>query len=431
MNGLFPKQRVHIVFRTCLSVVFFFALSVTWAQQTSYYRDLVQRGTPYAGLTPKSEIRANQVVPVEFYKAEFNEAGLLVRLEYYFQGKISARLATGPGRVNYGAPIIKISYESQKETREYLNIHGSPMRNSNGVFKDEYLLDKNGYRKTLYYYDSLGNRVANVRGIYRYEWETRENGALVIEKRYDEDGELQPLSDFMDFHITHMTFTPNGYRTGFINFGNDGKRETVSEGRKISRTRVDWDETLGNELQITFMGLDGKPKNLAQLEKFPNMTYGHAYEYYDHDGLGNQISFRTADQDGRLVKKPEDGIAYQYFPRNERGLVTKVVNYDEGMNIIPNASGAMQIGLSYDADGNMVRQSFLDYYGRLMTSVNGLAYQSFEWDSQGRMSIVTFHGMNGEVIELSRGVAMIKFIYDEKGQRTQEEYNRHGEPIEG
>ena len=70
------------------------------------------------------------------------------------------------------------------------------------------------------------------------------------------------------------------------------------------------------------MGPDGKPKNLAQLEKFPNMTYGHAYEYYDHDALGNQISFRTVDQDGRLVKKPEDGVAYQYFPRNEKGLVT-------------------------------------------------------------------------------------------------------------
>lgn len=423
-----PRQLSGLV-KVCLFTMCFLAPSLMFAQQTRYYRDLVMRGTPYAGLTPRSEIRPEHRSPVEFYKADFDKSGNLTKLEYHFQGKISGRIQSGPGRMSYGAPQIKITYESDKEIRAYFNVNGKPMRNTNGVFKDEYTLDKNGVRESLVYLDSLGNRTANSRGVYRYEWQTKENGALVIEKRYDQNGEMLPLSNFMDFYVTHITFTPNGFRTGFINYGKDGKRETLSAGRKVSRTKVTWDEGLGNEQIITFMGLDGKPKNLAKLDNFPDMTYGQAYEYYDFDALGNQISFRTVDQDGRLINQSGQNFAYQYFPRNEQGLPALLVNYDHGMNMVPDRGGALQTKLEYDDRGNLSKISSLDYYGQLMANNNGVAYRAFESDSEGRIIRVSYHGVNGEIVESPNGAAIIKISYDTEGKSTDLRYNRQGELI--
>ncbi len=415
-------KRILIVLITIIS---FDALG----QEYKVYRALIMRGTPYADLTPKGMVKNGEDSPVDNFKAYYDEHDRLVKLEHYFFNRISNQMYDGNGYLSFGSPLIKISYIDNKEIREYYDAAGQPFRNNNGVFKDEFTLDSQGFRQSLIYFDSVDSQITNTRGVYRYEWETREDGRYVIEKRFDKNGNLVTLSDFMDFLVTHMTFSESGYRTGFINYGEEGKQETTSDGRKISRTQVTWDELLGNELRIAFLDNEGNPKNLEKIES-ANDNYGHAFEVYDWDSLGNQIGFRTLDANGQLVNRANQSIAYQYFPTTFKGLTDVLINYDQGMDMAPDQRGVYQTKFVYDKKGNLEKMMFLDQYGRLMAGIEGIAYQYQENDDQNRPTLISYHRVNGELVETPRGTAKVEFSYNEDGDRTMKRYNKNGELIQ-
>lgn len=410
-------------------IIFFILSQTTFGQSIKNYRGLIMRGTPYSDITPKSEIKNGDFIPIRYYKAYFDSQDRLVKIEHYFRENISHQeMYGGNGYLTFGSPVVKIKYSQNKETREYFNSDGVQMRNSNGVFKDEFLYDDSGNRKSLVYYDSINVQIPNRRDVYKYEWETNEDKSKVVEKRVNKNGDLVTLSDFLDFNITHMTFK-NGYRTAFINYGKKGVNEVLSEGRKISRTNVIWDEEHGNELIIEFLDLNGELKNLSETPTSGENGYGYAIEAYDWDFLGYSKVYRTLDSNRQLINRPNQNFAYQYFKVNKLGLTERIFNYDQGMNFAPMGRGELQVKFEYDKNGNRTEIIFLDEYDQPKNNSLGIAFMKYDFNPQNRLIKVEYLDAEKHLTEDSRGAALLKLSYDKNGKRSVVRFNKENVEI--
>ena len=311
-----------------------------------YFRQLRFSESSYDQYAGLHEISAEEAGAVNHYRFSYDDEGHLIELRY---GR-GDELLNGSSS---GAPLVKISYEQNKEIHHYFDLKGEPISRW-GFFTAEYELDENGVRKHLSFYDEEGNAVENRNGIARFDWEFLASGQLK-ENRFNMEGEETVLNEFCPFYELRFTYDDEGFVTMMANYQGDSMYNCTVENCGdigVSYFRFDYNDA-GDITTFTVESLTGQLSNLYWgWARFENKydEYGNVIEraMFDQDdepvgGMAVPVTQTVYDEHGsvlerkymdinrQLINNPRSGVSVEKFTYNELGQPGDTLRFDAMM----------------------------------------------------------------------------------------------------
>ena len=193
------------------------------------------------------------------------------------------------------------TYTGNKEIRTFFDQAGQRVPNIRGVYKEIYTYDATGFKCGLDFYDLAEKPMLSDWQISRYTWEKHND--LVVEKRYDLNGKPVSLSPYFLFVITGIKYNDKGYSMACYNL-NDALEITANESGIASYQ--DQYDNLGNHIEYGYYD-----KN----NKLITGPFGYAIGKKYYDDYGDVIKEEFLNIDRVCVRR----INYHY---DANGLVT-------------------------------------------------------------------------------------------------------------
>ena len=300
-----------------------------------HFRHLRFSETPFDQITGNHAIAAAEAGEINNYKFSYDDEGRLVSIEY----------CRGDQLLNGSrswAPMIKISYEGNKEIHHYFDIAGEP-RDRAGYFAAEYELNDDGVRKGLRFLDKEGNLVENRNGIAWYDWNILANEQLQ-EKRYNLTGEETIMNEFCQFYELRFTYDEDGYVTNMANYQGDTMYNcTVENCGDIGVSYFAFKYNDAKDVtQFTVSSLTGQLSNLY---------WGWAKYENKYDEHGYVLERATFDQDNELVGGMAVPVTQMVY--DEHGAVVERKNMTPERNLMNHPrSGVAIFKYVYDEAGH-------------------------------------------------------------------------------
>ncbi len=208
---------------------------------------------------------------------------------------------------------MEFSYEDSKEEVTFFNLKGRQIDVLGNSSQFVYKLNQLGFRESLHFLDSSGNRVENSWNIFEYKWEYLSDGT-VIEDRFDKNGKSVSIRPGFEFYRLKLYFNNAGHIALMQNIDDHGN--LVENNSGASQDKITTNAN-GNFLQWQVL------ENQHQLEK------------------GNG---------------PDVAIGIQKF--NEFGYESELEHRDENNNLIYSAYGICRSKTQFDKYGNISERSF-------------------------------------------------------------------------
>lgn len=249
----------------------------SFAQNVDYFRQLrYNHVSPYIDIVGVHPIDGNTANTTSHYIFKRNESNKLTEIinNHYHTEKVHPLASLGVYKVVF-------DYQEGKEIRTFYDPNNKRISNERNVFKEVYLLDENGRRKQLNFYDLNDSPMESNWAISAYKWEKTKK--FVIEKRYNLKGDLVTLSPYFKFGITGIRLDKNGAAQGHYNLNNDLKVSADSTGVASYQDTYD---AAGNHILYTYHDEKG---NLT-MNKW-NFAVGKK----KYDSLGNFVQLTLLD----------------------------------------------------------------------------------------------------------------------------------------
>ena len=145
----------------------------------------------------------------------------------------------------------------------------------------------------------------------------------------------------------------------------------------------------------------------------------------------NGFDRRLAYFDGVEQQQPDyRGSFGREFQRTAQGLEAQATELDRHMRPAICKEGYAIARYTYDAFGNLTRQSYFDAAGQPVFHQDGYHAADMEWSPEGNCASVKLTGPDGQPVVSQFGFAGWRAVYDERGNWTRQEYlGLHDEPV--
>jgi hypothetical protein len=213
-----------------------------------------------------------------------------------------------------------------------------------------------------------------------------------------------------------LTYDNKGNATVGSYFGIAGEPALSHESIAAFKNRYD---DRGNMVEQTFFGLDGKPTLFHE---------GYAKFTKTYDALGNVTEVAYFGLDGKPTRH-KDGNASFTQAYDDRGNCTAVAYFGVDGKPTLNFEGISAFNNRYDELGNLVEQVFLGVDGEPALHRDGYAGFTRSQDDRGNMVEETFLGVNGKPTLHKDGYSKVTWTYDERGNDIKEAcFDADGKP---
>lgn len=357
-------------------VTFILLHSTETLAKTQYFAHLMFQETPYSpyvGIHPLSKAQALNRV---HYRFEYDDKERVVGIKSYVGGNPASYFGSFDTYYWFSAGL-NIEYHDNHEVHYYLDGHGNNLDSTFTPHHAVYTLDEMGQRTQLRYYSKDKAEMPNRLGAHRYTWSLSEDG-LVIENRFDVEGEAVRLRPDFEFYETRFKFKASGVVQFMYNYGLDGKPTNNSTGAGIDRIFYD---LAGNFIRWQVYDKDGKPVE-------GNGPKVHTGEYLYND-KGDKLAVRFFDRFG--------------YPMESSDGLHMAANYY-------NVTGSFEKEIQYDVQGNITQIHVREFN----PSKTRISWDRF-YDGQNSPKENPYFG----------GAAAINYIYDESGKmKERRHYNK-------
>ncbi len=402
--------------------ILFFSKAALGHEDTSfyyeYYSTLPLRESPYPDVRGVIRLSKTKAYKRNHYEFKYDEKYRLVSISFKLRDQFIKPNHTS--NYFFTTPQQRFSYAGNKEIRTFFDRFGNQITQRK-AFKEIYLKDDNGRYKTLYFEDKNGNRIENGWGIYEYQWEVENSGAI-IEKRVDKNGTGVSLRPGFEFYTIRLYYHQNGMLSLMQNIDKDGLKENNTG---VAQDKLHFDKK-GRWLGWTVLDAKHRIKrgNGPNVAKGINVTdeYGYErsirYQDVDESAIINSHGFwggkRFYDKFGNydytqfLDKKGNPGI------NEESGYSTaKYIWSDDGLNrlsvmlldihnkpVLHTKRGYAGIKQEYNEDGNVVKTLFVGLTGEpINRRDNQISYIIYEYDKNKKLVDTKTFKKNGDEIK--------------------------------
>ncbi|MEO9872184.1 nuclear transport factor 2 family protein [Ekhidna sp.] len=188
-----------------------------------------------------------------------------------------------------GAYKTVVEYSSNKQTWTYFDKNGNAIENDRQVFKEEFLIDKRGFRYELNFYDAADQPMESMWKISKYTWKKHKN--LVIEKRFNVNGDEVNVSPYFPFGTSGIEYTKKGYPKAHHNL--DDELNIVNNVHGLASYKDEYDE-FGNHKKWSYYDAS---------DKLIKNQWGYAYAIKEYDNKGNLLNWNTYDENDELMQE--------------------------------------------------------------------------------------------------------------------------------
>ena len=267
-----------------LLLAFLFSSIDANSQTKRYFRQIAYNHvSPHVPIRGIHEVKEGQVGNDSHYIFSYDEKGNIVEI-------INNHYATERRHplTTIGAYQTKITRSENKETWIYYDKRGNRISNDRRVFKEEFSVDKKGFRSELNFYDPEDKPMESMWAISRYSW--KKKGAMVIEKRFNLSGEEVNVSPYFNFGTTGIEYNKQGYPKAHHNLDDQLKIANNSDG--LASYKDEYDAN-GNHIKWSYFDQSGQMiKN----------QWGYAYGTKAYDSEGNFLGRKTYDEEDNLIQ---------------------------------------------------------------------------------------------------------------------------------
>lgn len=261
--------------------------SSSFAQSTDYFRQLrYNHVSPFIDIVGILPIDSATASTTSHYVFKYDKSYKLKEIinHHYHTEKVHALASLGVYKV-------VISYEDGSEIRTFFDPNNNRVTNDRNVYKEVYLLDKNGRRKQLNFYDLDNKPMESNWAIAEYQW--GKSKKYIIEKRYNLEGDLVTLSPYFEFGITGILLDKNGAPKGHYNLNEKLKVTENSDG--VASYQDTYDE-IGNHISYTY---HDEEDNLTMNQ------WNFAVGKKKYDALGNFVELTLLDDNQNILTTRE------------------------------------------------------------------------------------------------------------------------------
>jgi hypothetical protein len=341
--------------RTIVSILSVFLIIIVSSCQSGdktadssdkFFRQLKFSETPWDQITGMHEITADEAKSINHYCFSYDDQGRLSSVKYCRDTELlkGSRL---------GAPMVKISYEENKEIHTYYDLKGE-QRERFGFYAAEYKLDDEGTRVGLRFLDQEGNLVENNNGIAWFDWKVLASDQLK-ENRYNLEGEETVLNEFCPFCELRFTYDRDGFVTRMANYQGDTMYNCTVENCGdigVSYFTFDYNDA-GDLTEFTVNALNGQLSNLYwgwarfenQYDDAGNLTERAMFDQDNepfggmnvpvtgmiYDEHGSLVELKFMDIERNLINHPRSGISVSKYGYTENGHPKDTLNYNAEM----------------------------------------------------------------------------------------------------
>ena len=265
------------------SLLLLIVSSSSFAQRTSYFRQLkYNHVSPYIDIVGIHPIDSSTASTTSHYVFKYNKSNRLTEIinNHFHTEKVHPLASLGVYKVIF-------NYEEGNETRTFYDPNNKRVSNDRNVYKEEYLLDKNGLRKQLNFFDLENEPMESNWKIAEYQWE--QSKKYIVERRYNLKRVFVTLSPYFDFGITGILIDKNGSAKGHYNLNEE--LEVTENNDGVASYQDTYDE-IGNHTKYSY---HDKKDNLVMNQ------WSFAVGKKKYDTLGNFIELILLDNKQDLI----------------------------------------------------------------------------------------------------------------------------------
>lgn len=351
-----------------LLMITFLGIDSSYAQKTEYYRHLVFRETPFSDIRGIHPIDAATAEKETHYRFVYDSQNRLIEVSHRIGDFIINNNNNWDSFIWFSQKMT-IEYTDKEEIRYYYNRLDERIEVHGRMYKAVFDLDEKGNRTALKLFDADGNPSENEWNIHTYQWTLLGDGKI-IEKRFNLNGEPQPIRPNFTFYTVRMEFGDDDLLDFVYHIDENG--ELINNSMKAAMDRIVYDQE-GNFSRWMVFDKDLKPVE----GNAPEFAIGeHLY-----DARGNKVELRGFDVIGKPKAMPS-GVARVLKSYDQFNNQTEVKVLDLAGNIL------QHVVREYSKDGRQIEWlRFYDTEGNL-TIPEGADYAvlKFEYAEDGRMS---------------------------------------------
>ncbi len=256
-----------------------------YAQEKSerYFRHLrFNNVSPHLPLSGIYEMEKQEALGTSYYLFKYDSKGHIAEIiNNHYHTELRHPMTT--------PDVYRIVFNRKDaiETRTFFNKNGKQVSNNLGVFREEHEYDRKGFKVSLAFFDSEGQPVESRWNISRYEW--FKDKRLVVEKRYNLEGEQVPLAPYLDFNNIGILYDEE--ERPLVNYNLNDKNKVVNSQQGVAEIRNTYDAH-GNLVEWSYRNSDG--------ELVPN-RWGFAIGERGYDENGNILRNSTYNVSGKLI----------------------------------------------------------------------------------------------------------------------------------
>lgn len=265
------------------SLLLLIVSSSSFAQSTSYFRQLkYNHVSPYIDIVGIYPIDSSTASATSHYIFKYNKSNRLTEIinNHFHTEKVHPLASLGVYKVIF-------NYEEGNEIRTFYDPNNKRVSNDRKVYKEEYLLDKNGFRKQLNFYNLENEPMESNWEIAEYQWE--QSKKYIVERRYNLKRDLVTLSPYFEFGITGILLDKNGAAKGHYNLNEE---QEVTENKDGVASYQDTYDHMGNHTKYTY---HNKKDDLVMNQ------WAFAVGIKKYDTLGNNIKLTLLDNNKDII----------------------------------------------------------------------------------------------------------------------------------
>jgi len=345
------------------------------------------------------------------YAFTYDEQGNVVQMEYI--GTADGDLTGSVDDI--GAVAWTYDENGKILSTEYLDAYGSPIEGDEGWAYREYVRDTSHNVSSAAYYDADYEPVLCADG-YASVVYTYDGAAIAAEAYYDLDGE--PVLCVDGYASARYEYDEEGRIVCETYWDEEGNPTIHAQDGTYGYT---WEFVSDTELIRTWTDADGEPMENAE---------GYAIMHFYADELGYPIEVFYYGADQELCTEHYASCTYVYEEAYHR--VAEWRFFDEDGNAVIGELDCAALVTEYDSAGRFVSYSFYGTDGSPYEGDRGYAAAEITYESMGDLTSETYFFYDDEgnaSYDSIFGMPGAQAVYDESGRLTEFFYlGEDGEP---
>ncbi len=344
---------------------------------------------------------------------QYDHEGRVIETRYYNeQGEACC------SNVLYHREERRLDSQGNIISRAYYDAEDKPCYIQGGIHRILRDYDEAGRIRAEWYEDIKEQTCYHSRGYHRvtYEYDACDN--LIRESYYDTEGAPCYNADSVAQIIRKYDEHNNCIRESY--HATDGQ-PCIHAHTKISSMDISFN---GSNYRISeaYFGTTGQPclnHEHTTRKKWKYDDRGLTIKLSSPDGYNKYVY----DAKGRIIEHIQTYSNYDSF--DEDYAVNKSWQYDD-LNHILSLTQESNVGsdsfsqyhelrFEYDERRNIIRKTYINHEGNVMSNPEGIAEWQFEYDSFGRKTSETYYDSEGCLTCCPEGYAHVKMIYDSHG----------------